>query len=313
MTRIGLPPITDASLPTSDITTNNATTSKHGFVVKATAPSANVWNAVGIANGETAYTNKTIREVLSAVRTYYVRTDGSDSNTGLVDSAGGAFLTVVAAVNVVGGLDSSIYDLTIQIRDGTYVENVITLKDPTGAGNVTIQGNAATPTNVVLDGGFLKNTPGAIFTLKDMQIKKASSSATIGINSQNGAVIYFSGIDFGSGLTNHTYVTQNATIRPIGDYTISSGAARHIFTDAKGYFRNLGSITVTLSGTPNFTTTFAGATELAEIRSTMVFSGSATGKRYEGFLNAVINTVGGGASYFPGDSAGSVATGAQYA
>ncbi len=38
-----------------------------------------------------------------------------------------------------------------------------------------------------------------------------------------------------------------------------------------------------------------------------------TGVRYSGLTNAVIDTAGGGASYFPGDSAGSVATGAQYA
>ncbi len=52
--------ITDAALSTTDVTTNNATTSKHGFVVKATAPAANILNVVGIANGETAYTNKSI-------------------------------------------------------------------------------------------------------------------------------------------------------------------------------------------------------------------------------------------------------------
>lgn len=52
--------VKDSDLSTSDITTNDASTSKHGFVVKATAPAANVLNVVGIANGETAYTNKSI-------------------------------------------------------------------------------------------------------------------------------------------------------------------------------------------------------------------------------------------------------------
>lgn len=44
----------------TDVTTLDATTSLHGLVVKATAPAANVLNVVGIANGETAYTNKTL-------------------------------------------------------------------------------------------------------------------------------------------------------------------------------------------------------------------------------------------------------------
>jgi len=43
-----------------DNTDLNASTSKHGLLVKATAPAANVLNVVGIANGETAYTNKVL-------------------------------------------------------------------------------------------------------------------------------------------------------------------------------------------------------------------------------------------------------------
>jgi hypothetical protein len=41
-----------------DNTDLDASTSKHGLLLKATAPAANELNVVGIANGETAYTNK---------------------------------------------------------------------------------------------------------------------------------------------------------------------------------------------------------------------------------------------------------------
>lgn len=50
----------DGGLTLTDVTTNNASTTAHGFLVKATAPAANVLNVVGIANGETVYTNKAL-------------------------------------------------------------------------------------------------------------------------------------------------------------------------------------------------------------------------------------------------------------
>lgn len=52
--------LAEAALALTDVTTANATTTAHGLVVKATAPAANVLNVVGIANGEVAYTNKSI-------------------------------------------------------------------------------------------------------------------------------------------------------------------------------------------------------------------------------------------------------------
>ena len=42
-------------------------------------------------------------------------------------------------------------------------------------------------------------------------------------------------------------------------------------------------------------------------------SGAVTGGRYQSSVNGVINTYGGGASYFPGTVAGNVSMGGQYA
>ena len=89
------------------------------------------------------------REVLTANRTYYVRTDGSDSNTGLANTSGGAFLTIQKAIDVVGSIDLSIYDVTIQVGAGTYTQNLV-FKTLVGAGSATLQGDTTTPSNVVL-------------------------------------------------------------------------------------------------------------------------------------------------------------------
>lgn len=51
-------PALDALDPPTDITTLNAGTAAHGLAPKVVVPAAGVLNVLGVANGETAYTNK---------------------------------------------------------------------------------------------------------------------------------------------------------------------------------------------------------------------------------------------------------------
>jgi len=91
-----------------------------------------------------------MREKLTAARTYYVRTDGSDSNNGLANTSGGAFLTVQKAIDVIyATLDLGGKDVTVQVADGTYTGAVLADGPFIGKGSVTINGNNSTPTNVV--------------------------------------------------------------------------------------------------------------------------------------------------------------------
>jgi hypothetical protein len=251
-----------------------------------------------------------IRPLLTAALTYYVRTDGNDSNDGLTDSAEGAFLTVQHAVDVVSTIDNGSNPVTIQLGDGTYVTDVVLLKNPVGAGNVYIKGNSGTPSNVVIDGGFTKNMPGNIFYLQDFKLIKSTSTYPVAIGTQYGAFIVFSGIEFGTGFTIHLNATSTSTLYANGNYVISGGCTYHAVAETHATIL-LDPITITLTGTPAFTV-FAVVQNVGIIRTNATFSGSATGYRYVADSNAVINTFGAGASYLPGDAAGWTSNGGIY-
>jgi len=50
----------ESAITFTDITTNNASTTAHGYAPKATAPASGLVNVLGIANGETVYSNKAL-------------------------------------------------------------------------------------------------------------------------------------------------------------------------------------------------------------------------------------------------------------
>lgn len=254
------------------------------------------------------------RELLTASRTYYVRTDGSDSNDGLANTSGGAFLTIQKAVDVACSLDLGIYAVTINVADGTYT-GAVTLKKYVGTGPISIVGNTTTPGNVAISvtssNCFTANQTPA-YTLSGMKLSTTTSGS--GVRAQNGSPITLTHIHFGACAATHIWSESNATISITTAYTIDGGSGRHWLAYRGGLIFGPGAVTVTLSGTPAFSTAFADAqlTGGMEVNG-ITFSGSATGVRYSVTMNGFINTIGGGASYLPGNSAGSAATGGQYA
>ena len=109
-------------------------------------------NTYGRKNAALSQVTAAVRELLTPDRTYYVRTDGNDANTGLVNNSGGAFLTIQRAVNIASYLDNGGYNVTIQVVDGTYslTSNVL-CRTFLGSGLLIIQGNTTTPANCVLN------------------------------------------------------------------------------------------------------------------------------------------------------------------
>ncbi len=252
-----------------------------------------------------------LREKLTASRTYYVRTDGNDANDGSSNDAGGAFLTIQKAVNVVfGTLDLGGFNVTIQVADGTYAGQVVQSFPQVGAGLVTIKGNAAAPANVLIatTPGATVVENGAVLRFQDMKIQSANGSA---IRSNLGATAYFSNIDFGACGYAHLRPENGGRIFCQGSYRISGNAPCHV-RNAAGLIR-VEAITVTLDGARAFSLAYAHADgNGVSYMGALTFAGSATGKRYDAQLNGTIIVNGGGATYLPGDTAGTAATGGQY-
>jgi hypothetical protein len=254
-----------------------------------------------------------VREVLTAARTYYVRTDGSDSNNGLSDYFGGAFLTIQRAVDEVANtLDINSQTVVIQVADGAYNAPVV-LKPFLGRGPVTILGNSSVPANVTITLSTADCI--AASSAERWHIEGFKLSITGGpfnCLESFGTILTFASINFGASTQHHIVAAQGGTVVAAGNYEISGNALFHLSAQHNAVVF-LNNRAVTLSGTPAFTNGFVfSSSGSVVIARSMTFSGAATGPRYGVTLNGVIDTNGGGASYFPGSSAGSVATGGQY-
>ncbi len=262
---------------------------------------------------------KFARERLTANRTYYVRTDGNDSNTGLIDSAAGAFKTIQKAVDTIANtLDIAGYTVTVQVRDGTYT-GAVNLKNVVGfaiAGNLVIQGNSGTPANVIISTTsadcFNANGLNVTWDIKDMKLQTTTSGCCL--NAAVSSVIRFSNIVFGATANYHINAENGGSIVCIGNYSISDNAFIHMMSNGNGYLQIAG-VTVTFLASVAFSyfaySTFMGFLNAYPITFSLG-AYSVTGTRYYASVNSAIQTNGGGANYFPGDAPGGTAAGGQY-
>ena len=288
---------------------NTATT---GGLTPADSPATGRWFPVN-------------REVIRANRTYYVRTDGSNNNTGLANTSGGAFLTIQKAIDVVASLDISIYDVTISFFQAFSISTSIILKKPSGSGTVSLDGNStgiltASLGNTIGRGMIQCNGING-YKLKNFQTNHANGGTwAFHVVCRNSGYLEIDGMDFGSlpsvsAFDGHLMAESIASIRIIStNYKISGGAsgsnatARHYHARDGGVITTEGSgtQTVTITGTPQFSI-FALCENgtIQDFRST--YSGAiAVGcKKYSSTLNGVINQFGYGATHpFSGSIAG---------
>lgn len=253
-----------------------------------------------------------IREVLTAVRTYFVRSDGSDSNTGLVNNAGGAYLTLAKAISTVASLDLATFAVTIQIGNtGSYAGFTVFAPFVGGPGSsVTVIGDTAAASNYVIT-STVAVLAGARITINGVDFTPSSgdglalsgyAAVTLGINTF--------GVATGA---RQILVSTFSALTLNGVLTMDGSAANWILAVSGGSVSSNGIVHV-FSGTPAYSSSTVNAQTLANISIVNgTPSGAATGTRYLSSLNAVIFTNGGGATFFPGNVGGTASSGSQYA
>lgn len=253
------------------------------------------------------------REQLSADRTYYVRTDGSDSNNGLSDTSGGAFLTMQKAMDVISSsLDLNNKLVTIKLADGTYT-GALAMKPLVGGYKVKVNGNSTTPANVHISvtsaNAFYCDVPGCVLMIENLKITTTTSGSSM--VARYGGEVQWKNVNFAASAVSHVVAQYGGIATCYGSYSISGTCAGdHWSAYGNGIVECIG-YTVTITGTP-LLTAFANCAHNSRITAfNNTFSGSATGTRYIVNRLSIIFTNGGSTTLFPGGTAGT-ADGATY-
>ena len=266
------------------------------------------------------------REILTASLTYYVRKDGSDGNTGLTDTAGGAFLTIQKAANMVMAVDfGGNPDLTakIYIADGTYEESLTLYGLTSYSGNgVEIIGNLASPNNVVIYPqanvywgisvrGALASWYVQGFHLNASRIPNYGAA----IQSIYGGLLQLGvhNLTLWSGIYGYMAAYPGSMLTPAEYANVTiTGACRSVAAcDFGAYFNmQVGTLTLVNVVASTFISVYGGG------RCTFYYVskvGSATGKRFYVEVTGWLETYGGAqATFVPGSIAGTLESGAAY-
>ena len=267
-----------------------------------------------------------VRETLLAPRTYYVRKDGNDSNTGLADTAGGAFLTIGRAIDVVyGELDLGPFDVTIQVRAGVYEEIVYLVAPSVGAGSVLLRGEAANPGAVTIRvtsstplqqnvQGVVQVWNGAFLRVADIQVERVSGPSVPAIDVRfGGHLLVEPGHELRIGTASSSgirliagfFTGANATIRNVGNVP-------SLINTSPGY-ANINAATIDVTGRHFSTAIFRAARGSAITNAgSLSFIGAATGVPVRIESNGVIDFGSRSLSEIPGSEDAVIQSGGVY-
>ena len=217
-------------------------------------------------------------------------------------------------------IDLGGFVVNINVADGTYSSGVVVSGPFTGSGVVQLIGDVASPSSCIISSTStcIVVELGAVLYVKGFEVTSSGTAVTMVAAIQGGKIFINGNMNIGSAGSGGYQLSaiDTGSYLSIGsNYTISGGGAYHLHTDTNGELVYTSGQTVTLTGTPVYSGAFAQALHASNIAANSItYSGSATGVRYSSALNGVIDTFSvASATYFPGNSPGSTATGGQYA
>jgi hypothetical protein len=266
-------------------------------------------------------------EFLTSNRTYWVRTDGNDSNNGLSDSAAGAFATWQKAADVISG-DLFIPPLvTVTVRaggtgvrtwTGTSGVHMCSITGWPGGGNVLFLGDATTPSNVQLTANTaavfrVRGVIGDGLTIRGFQL--ASSTAS-GQSIRHGAIgyVHMDGNYYGEQSmvqveASDSYLDHTGAQAIVGNPNIDK------FIDCDFGYIYMGTGTFTIAGNPVWGTCCMMCRNGGRMFSnaeTWVVTGNPTGRRFVVRNGSWIGTQDTNLDRYPGSTAGTCEAGGVY-
>ncbi|MBJ9695452.1 beta strand repeat-containing protein [Burkholderia cenocepacia] len=265
----------------------------------------------------TAFVQRAIRTRLTQNTNFYVNAStGNDNNDGL--TSGTAWATLQNAWNVIQrSYDVAGFVATINVAAGTYapLAGIGSVVGSISASSVQfVAAGAANVTNTSLVACFYA-TGGAQYTFSGpwTLVNNNAGASTAQASGAGSILIQGAGVTHGASAGSHLLANVYGQVQVTGNYTVAGSSGSHCNAANAGAIGINSGITVTLSGTPAFSTAFAQANGLSQISAGGIsFNGSATGSRYISQSNSLVNSNGGGANYFPGNAAGVTNTGGLY-
>lgn len=269
--------------------------------------------------------------LLTSNALWYVNgTTGDDTNydgtlaTHTAGTAHGPFKTLQRASNEVLKYNMNGYDQVIYVADGTYAS--VVLNPQNGAGTVHLVGNDAAPQNCIVT-ATAANTHaifqnGGIWTVRGFRVSATGSGTCDGFANNYGHTQLMN-MRFGPCVRGHITAGWNGTVILTAGptpsmFTIEAGAT----AQAHMLLSFASNIAIDPYNIPNLQ--ILGAVNLAQfcwaaqlgviqvIYTALTGKAFVHGQQYYATGNSIITAIGGGASYFPGDSAGTLSYGGQY-